>query len=324
MPMPEENNASTPDKKMTLIVGPNGHRIELYFAPEVSGIMDRLFRTEEHHRTYNGPFGETTGDDVAVLPDDNPDAIKLFIAWFGGRDLPKGNTPRYLRSLCDLYKFAVRIPCDILEGCKTDHILMDSTIDMIHYTLERYNLSFQIQDIKQFHKTCGRDSGLYKLALQIFEYKWELNNKAKESPDRKERMTAKDNEVSQCRDIWEATKDSFDLFTDIMRSTHSPLVSSINMVSIIQWMESRGADPRTYQIPEFTEVKCRFHVHPRNEYLNESERDPLGRRERKFWYHRCDLRFPRPEEGEPTEWDIVGEERIQVEASFGRPVYILD
>jgi hypothetical protein len=181
---------------MTLIVGRKGKMMKLQFHPTYSSIMKRLFRTE----SSNGPFGETIEDDVVDLPDENPDDIQFFVDWLQGRDEhPRGDTPKYLRILCDLYKFASKIPSDILQDFKMDHALMDSTINMIHYTVHRYNLFFNLEDVIDFRPSDGSDSGLYKFALATFTYKWILNHQARASGDWREAKAAMDYQESQYR-----------------------------------------------------------------------------------------------------------------------------
>jgi hypothetical protein len=206
------------------------------------------------------------------LPNNDPEVISLFIDWLDGKAIARGNTPKYLRSLYNLHLLACKLQ---------NHVLMNSTIDMIHYTLYRYNQFFSLKNVMAFCPRDGSHSGLYTVALNTFVFRSILKHRATCRVSGTQIQTAVSFNDEERREIWEATNGNIQVFTDLLHA--------------IQNAKPTQRDPRTYNHILRTERRCWLHVHPEERASYDLEK--------KFWQGKCDLEFPKPSMDEAIRWE---------------------
>jgi len=193
-------------------------------------------------KAFNGPFKEGQ-EGLMYLPEDSSGAISLFLDWLYRGVLPSRSSDEYLENLYNLYFCAAKLNIVNLKD-----MAMDKIQDVFYDLDKRIDLDLVARIYKNTSDFCGlRYFGGYLYLYQHFKDKKKSDRKMKRSNAKESNPKSFFNlEKIDYQDIWEKSKEEFDLFHSLMEY-------------IIYW-EADNGDPRDRD-EDNKEDRCRYHDH---------------------------------------------------------------
>lgn len=198
-------------------------------------------------------FASLIGNSHKYLQNESPEVISLFVGWLYRDKIPNGNSQAYLDSLYSLYVFGKTIGVDKL---------VDDTMDKIQDISLTYDQYIDVDRLLRIYQetVADSDSLLRMFGVHLFIYKaWKKKSHLRaevpveQNSSREAAMKQRQREQppflsdSELRELWEKTRENFDLHKDIFNYCQ-------------EWSSLEMMDPRERNEND-TADRCTFHCH---------------------------------------------------------------
>lgn len=192
---------------------------------------------------------------VMYMPDDHPGAVALFAEWLYSGRIESSTTRSRLESAYELYILATKL---------MNVEVMDKAMDLIQDMSYRFNQLTDPKKLARIYEGTEEGSKLRQFGVDYYHFGrlWK-DSGFEEEDDPQPTIWVKDwplFTVEEMQAVWEETKESFDLFQDILRDYR---IRTEDLVYNPTWtVRSKGENELSgFEELIYEKLTCKYHAH---------------------------------------------------------------